>query len=71
MEINSEIIEDIENIKKEIIELNNMIDKKCLDIYNENKQGENKILRYNDYLETIILEYHTLCKIMFSIKNNQ
>lgn len=66
MEINTKTLDEIENIKKEIIELNNMIDKKCLDIYNENDENENKIILYKNYLETIILEHHKICKIMFN-----
>lgn len=69
MKINSETLENIKNIKKEIIELNDMIDKKCLDLYNQNDEYENKINLYNNCLETIILEYHKICKIMYA-KNN-
>lgn len=65
MNFDSETIENIKYIKKEIIELNNMIDKKCLDIYNQNNECENKINLYTNYLETIILEYHKICKIMY------
>ena len=70
MEINSDTLNNIENIKKEIIELNSMIDKKCLDIYNETNEYENKITKYINYLETIILEHHKICKIMFSTNKN-
>jgi hypothetical protein len=68
MESNTEIIENIEDIKKEIIELNNMIDKMCLNIYNQNNESENKINLYKDNLEIIILEYHKICKIMYGKK---
>lgn len=65
MEINTETLEQIKQIKQEITDLNNLIDKKCLDIYNENEKGENKINMYTNYMETIILEYHKICKTMF------
>lgn len=68
MEINSDILNDVVDIKKEMIELNDMIDKKCLEIYNQNDGNENKILKYKSYMENIILEYHKICKLMF-IKN--
>lgn len=70
MKINSETLENIKDIKKEIIELNDMIDKKCLELYNKNDECENKINLYNNYLETIILEYHKICKIMYAKKNS-
>lgn len=68
MEINTDILDDMIDIKKEIIELNDMIDKKCLEIYNQNDDNENKILKYKLYMENIILEYHKVCKLMF-VKN--
>lgn len=71
MKFDSETIENIEYIKKEIIELNNMIDNKCLDIYNQNDEYENKINLYKNYLETIILEYHKICKIMYIKKSSE
>lgn len=70
MKINSETLENIKDIKKEIIELNDMIDKKCLELYNKNDECENKINLYNNCLETIILEYHKICKIMYAKKNS-
>jgi len=69
MDINFETLENIEDIKKEIIELNNMIDKKCLDIYNQNDECEDKINKYKNCLETIILEYHKICKVMYGKKS--
>lgn len=65
MEINSDTLNDVIDINKETIELNDMIDKKCLEIYNENNDNENKILKYKLYMENIILEYHKICKSMF------
>lgn len=70
MKNNSEILKDIDDIKNEIIELNNMLDKKCFDIYNQNNNDENKIIIYKNYLETIILEYHKVCKIIFNTKKS-
>jgi hypothetical protein len=69
MNINTDIINNIKEIKNEIIELNNMIDNKCIDIYNQNEENENKILKYKLYLENIILEHHKICKVMFARKN--
>lgn len=63
-----DLMGEIENIKNDTIELNNMIDKKCLDIYNHNNDNENKIIKYTDYMENIILEHHKICKIMFGEK---
>jgi hypothetical protein len=68
MEINLKVINDIKEIKNEIVELNDMIDSKCIDIYNKNEENENKILKYKSYLENIILEHHKTCKIMFAKK---
>ena len=69
MEINSDVLINIKEIKNEIIELNDMIDKKCLDIYNQNDENENKILKYKSYIEKIIFEHHKICKLMFAKKN--
>ena len=64
MEINLPLNE-INEIKKEVIELNDMIDNKCLEIYNKNEENEKKISKYKMYLENIILEHHKICKIIF------
>lgn len=69
METNSELINDIREIRDDAIGLNNMIDNKCLFIYNKTQENENKILKYKLYLENIILEHHKICKIMFGKKN--
>lgn len=69
MKNNSDIIKNINSIKNEIIELDYMIDNKCLDIYNKNEDNENKILKYKSYIENIILEHHKICKKMFEKKN--
>jgi len=68
MEMNSDMINNINLIKNDIIELNDMIDNKCLNIYNNNEENENKILKYKSYLENVILEHHKICKILFSKK---
>lgn len=64
-----DILNDIFEIKNEMIEFNNMIDNKCIDIYNKNEENENKIVKYKLYMENIILEYHKTCKLMFIKKN--
>ena len=53
-------------IKNDIMELNNLIDEKCLKIYEINEISENKIIRYKLLMENIILEYHKICKEMFN-----
>lgn len=58
----------LREINGEIIELNNLIDKKCLEIYNENETIENSIVNYIDMIENIILEHHKTCKNMFGKK---
>jgi hypothetical protein len=70
MKINSDILNDLNDIKKEMIELNDMIDKKCFEIYNQNDENENKILKYKLYMENIILEYHKICKLMYTKNKN-
>lgn len=62
---NSEIIQNLDSLINELKELNNMIDKKCLNIYNDNNEYENKIMQYTNYIEVIILEHHKICKKMF------
>ncbi len=69
MEINLDTMNNIKEIKNDIIELNDMIDNKILDIYNKNEENENKIIKYKLYLENLILEHHKICKIMFGKKN--
>lgn len=64
-----DISNDIYEIKNDMIEFNNMIDNKCIDIYNKNEENENKIAKYKLYMENIILEYHKICKLMFVKKN--
>ena len=59
---------DINEINNKIIEVTNLIDKKCLEIYDINENNNKKILNYKLLLENIILEYHKTCKELF--KNN-
>ena len=61
-------IDEIKEIKEEIIELNNLIDKKCLEIYNQNEFIENSIINYMNMMENLILEHHKICKNMFGKK---
>lgn len=61
--------DEYDDIKKKIMEynnINNIIDEKCLDIYNENNENENKITKYKLYMENVILEYHKLCKLIYT-----
>ncbi len=61
--------DEFDDIKKKIMEyndINNIIDEKCLDIYNENNENENKITKYKLYMENVILEYHKLCKLIYT-----
>jgi hypothetical protein len=62
MDNNNEIIKNIFEIKKDIMELSNMIDKKCLEIYELNVNDEKKIQYYKSMMENLILEYHNVCK---------
>jgi hypothetical protein len=64
MEMNSDMLNNIAEIKNEIDELNDAIDKKCIDIYNQNDESEKKIILYKSYLENVILEYHKICRLM-------
>lgn len=68
MESQMDTLQYLREINGEIIELNNLIDKKCLEIYNENETIENSIVNYIDMIENIILEHHKTCKNMFGKK---
>lgn len=57
--------ENIVEIKDELVELNNLIDKKCLDIYNKNNNIENSISIYTSMMENLILEHHKICKNIY------
>jgi len=59
---------DIIAIKNETIELNNLIDIKCLNILETNEVHNDKILKYKLMMENIIIEYHKIC--MDLLKNN-
>ena len=63
---NNSFDKNVIEIKNDIIELNNLIDEKCLKIYEINEISENKIIRYKLLMENIILEYHKICKEMFN-----
>lgn len=52
-------------IKNDILELNILIDKKCLEIQEVNKSYEHKIQNYKLMMENIILEYHNICKKLY------
>jgi hypothetical protein len=63
-----EIISNILDIKKDILELSNSIDKKCLEIYELNESSEKKTKQYKLMMENLILEYHNVCKNLFENK---
>ena len=53
---NNSFDKNVIEIKNDIMELNNLIDEKCLKIYEINEISENKIIRYKLLMENIILE---------------
>ena len=61
---------NIIEIKNEIIELNNLIDKKCFEIYETNEKNYNKISKLKIYMENIILDYHKICEDLFTTLKN-
>jgi hypothetical protein len=63
-----EKISDVLDVKKDILELSDLIDKKCLEIYELNESGEKKIKQYKLMMENLILEYHNVCKNLFETK---
>ena len=64
---NDEIVKNIFDVKKDIMELSDMIDKKCIEIYEFNNLSENKTSQYKLMMENLILEYHKVCKNLFNI----
>lgn len=60
-----DIINDINTINNELLDLTNLIDKKILQIYEENEINDKKISQYKTLMENIILEYHKICKELF------
>lgn len=60
-----DIKKDITSIKNNLMKQNDEIDKKCLEIYNQNDENEDKIIKYKFFMENIILEHHKICKLMF------
>ena len=61
----SDIINDIIIIKQDILELSDVIDKKCLEIYEFNQENTKKTHHYKLMMENLILEYHNVCKNLF------
>ena len=60
-----DIINDINTINNELLDLTTLIDKKTLQIYEENEINDKKISQYKTLMENIILEYHKICKELF------
>lgn len=54
-----------EKILKELIELNNLIDSKCILIQEQNFKNNFRIDQYKILMENIILDYHNVCKKIF------
>ena len=48
-------------IKNDILDLNILIDKKCLEIQEATESYEHKIQNYKSMMENLILEYHNIC----------
>jgi GTP-binding protein EngB required for normal cell division len=63
--LDREIIQSIEEIKKEILLLLNKIDDYEIKIINENTKNEMKLDKQKILLENIILEYHTVCQNLY------
>ena len=59
-------IENYKQIITEMIELNNLIDTKCIQIQEENTLNYSQIEKYKVLMENIILDYHNVCKKIFS-----
>jgi hypothetical protein len=62
---NEKILKELIEINNEIKDINNLIDKKTIEIYNQKEEFEKKIEKYKICMELIILEYHKTCKEMF------
>ena len=52
-------------ILTQLVELNNLIDLKCIKIQEQNDNENDKINRYKILMENIILDYHNFCKKIF------
>ena len=63
--IDSKIINNIEEIKKETAILINKIDNYEINIINQNNKYEDKLEKHKLMLESIILEYHTVCQNIY------
>jgi len=59
-------IENYNKILSELTELNNLIDLKCIKIQEENNLNIKQIEKYKVLMENIILDYHNVCKKIFS-----
>ena len=65
IKIKGQIIKDIEEIKKETVALLNKIDNYEINIINQNNKYEDKLEKHKIMLESIILEYHTVCQNIY------
>ena len=63
MSSNKNILKELIEISNETKELNDLIDKKSIELYNKKEEYEKKVEKYKTYMEIIILEYHKTCKI--------
>lgn len=61
----NEFKNEINEINNNIIEITNLIDKKSLEISDENENNNKKILHYKLLMENIILEHHKICKELY------
>lgn len=53
-------------IKKDINKLLKLIDETEIEIINNNKINTNKLNTYYTILDTVIVEYHEVCKKLFN-----
>jgi len=52
-------------VKKDINKLLKLIDETEIEIINNNKINSNKLNTYYTMLDTVIIEYHEVCKKLF------
>ena len=50
------------SIMENVMELSELIDKKCICINEQNQKHSEDIEKYNLMMEKLILEYHKICK---------
>ena len=55
------ILAEIDEIKNNIIELQNLIDSLSINIIDKNNEYENKLNKYKLFMENLIIEYHKIC----------